>query len=341
MPFATLSRLCSSYWAESDFDEAERARWREEDRWGGVYRYEMPFHAAALERALHEHSRAVLALDAVQSVYDSEDLLDRVQLLFKPLANVFLLQPSPNLEKSLEILSRLPELDYRAGMKFWDYVVKHPANFRLSRHIVFNEERTSAETCEEILRLIDPSQSVVLIGPPGAGKSTQSRLLAERLNKPCVSLDVLGWDYAKEAGWSELYAHEILERDGSDALWRWEQEVNLHVIRRVRNDFPNAVIAFGMHALFDENDPLQQAQQLLSSTPNIVLLLPYPDLDASVKALEERTPPMLNGMPMDRFLLSHPSNGLLATHTFYTDGKTAKALADEIVHVLIDPPASA
>jgi cytidylate kinase len=43
----------------------------------------------------------------------------------------------------------------------------------------------------------------ILIGPMGAGKSTQGKLLAEALGLPQCSMDEIRWDYYREMGFDD------------------------------------------------------------------------------------------------------------------------------------------
>ncbi len=169
LPLLHLASLCPHYWAEAGFDAIQQAELREADRWGGIYRYQMPFNAYALERALVNHPRCVLELAAAQSVYDDPDLLARVQQLLRPYRHVVLLVPSPDVDESLRLLAKRRE---QQGGAFWDDVVKHLAHFALAKQVVYTRDRTPEETCAEILQRVDPAASIILIGPVGAGKST-------------------------------------------------------------------------------------------------------------------------------------------------------------------------
>jgi hypothetical protein len=54
----------------------------------------------------------------------------------------------------------------------------------------------------------------------------------------------------------------------------------------------------------------------------VVLLLPSPDVDHSVRILEERQRVLFDGMELNEHFVRHHSNHDLAKLTVYTDRKT-------------------
>lgn len=72
---------------------------------------------------------------------------------------------------------------------------------------------------------------IVLLGPVRAGKSTLSRLLAQRLELPQVSVDEVRWKYYKEIGYDEALAKEFRARGGFLA-----QVLYWNLFRRIRSN---------------------------------------------------------------------------------------------------------
>ena len=62
---------------------------------------------------------------------------------------------------------------------------------------------------------------IILIGPIGTGKSTLSRLLAEKLNLPQCPMDELRWPYYKEIGYEEEVQKRIQEQEGFPGVYRY------------------------------------------------------------------------------------------------------------------------
>ena len=68
----------------------------------------------------------------------------------------------------------------------------------------------------------------------------------------------------------------------------------------------------------------------------MVLLLPSPDVDHSVRILEERQRALFDGMELNEHFVRHHSNHDLAKLTVYTDRKTPQETREEILS-RIDP----
>jgi adenylate kinase family enzyme len=64
-------------------------------------------------------------------------------------------------------------------------------------------------------------REVILIGPMGAGKSTQGKLLAAALGLPQCSMDEVRWDYYREIGFDDERQREIGEKKGFAEIYRY------------------------------------------------------------------------------------------------------------------------
>jgi shikimate kinase len=60
--------------------------------------------------------------------------------------------------------------------------------------------------------------TIVLIGPPGAGKTTVAPLLGKRLGRRVIDLDTERWAYYAEIGYSHDHAQRLVEERGVEAL---------------------------------------------------------------------------------------------------------------------------
>ena len=74
---------------------------------------------------------------------------------------------------------------------------------------------------------------VLLLGPTRTGKSTVSRLLAQQLGMPSVSLDELRWDYYAEIGYDAALARQIRQQGGFLALVLYRQLFDVYSVERV------------------------------------------------------------------------------------------------------------
>jgi shikimate kinase len=187
----------------------------------------------------------------------------------------------------------------------------------------------------------DQRQDIVLIGPIGAGKSTIGKLLAERLNLPQVAMDDVRFGYYKEIGYDEALADELGRREGFAGKYRYWKPFEIYAVERVLSEHRDCVIDFGGgHSVYEDDAMFDRARWALAPYANVVLLLPSPDLDESVRVLRERHggPIIDNGLDFDEHFVKHHSNHDLATITIYTKDRTPQQTCDEILRRLLTVP---
>jgi shikimate kinase len=177
------------------------------------------------------------------------------------------------------------------------------------------------------------SSDIILIGPMSAGKSTQGELLSEKLQIPRRSMDDLRFAYYQEIGYDEELAKQIAERDGFLGLYRYWKPFEIHAVERLLAEHTGCVIDFGAgHSVYEDADLFARAQRALAPYENVVLLLPSPDLDESVRLLNERTGGCVSeGFDFCDHFVRHHSNHDLAKIVVYTHGKTPQETRDEIL----------
>jgi shikimate kinase len=174
-------------------------------------------------------------------------------------------------------------------------------------------------------------ETIVLIGPIGVGKSTQAKLLAERLGMPRCSYDEVKGKYWKNLGLSKEKAHSIEKEHGVYAMISYMNEFKSKTVCAIINDHPGHIIDFGGGAqTFDEPHQVEMVQQVFEPIINIFLLLPTPDLETNIKSL----PGLKEDYPINAYLILHPTNELFAKKFVYTLGKTPEKIADEIISQL-------
>jgi adenylate kinase family enzyme len=180
------------------------------------------------------------------------------------------------------------------------------------------------------------SSSIILIGPLRTGKSTQGKLLSARSGWPQASLDLLRKDYYREAGYEDDLALEIRQKGGFLALVYYWKQFELHAIERVLEEHPQSVIDFGAGATILENKfQFARLRELLAPYPNVVLILPSPDPDESIRILTERSQDLTGtfqqGFNWHEYFIRHPANRILAKQEVYTIGKTPDETCTEIL----------
>lgn len=182
---------------------------------------------------------------------------------------------------------------------------------------------------------------IVLIGPMAAGKSTVGQLLAEALGLPQHSMDDLRWDYYAEIGYSSATEKQIREREGVLGALRYWKPFEAHAVERLLADHEQCVFDFGAgHTVYEDEALFERVRAALEPYPNVILLLPSPDLDASVRILQERFASMIgwdgiaDGVSLHEHFVKHPSNHALAKHVVYTEGKTPEATCADILRLI-------
>ncbi|WP_020176924.1 shikimate kinase [Methyloferula stellata] len=181
---------------------------------------------------------------------------------------------------------------------------------------------------------------IILIGPSGAGKSTQGKLLARTLCLPQCSMDDLRWDYYREIGFDEEKQREITEKEGLGAVLRYWKPFEAHAVERLLAEHHDCVIDFGAgHSVFEADDLFARVQKALMPYPNVVLLLPSPDLDESVRVLLKRRPDLPPGVN-EHFVRYH-CNHDLAKIVIYTAGQKPKETRDCILKAVADKAGAA
>ena len=177
---------------------------------------------------------------------------------------------------------------------------------------------------------------IILIGPQTAGKSTVGKLLVDRLDLPQCSMDEQRWNYYKEIGYDEVLAKQKRETEGAWGIIRYWKPFEAYAVERLLSDYTNCVIDFGAgHSVYDDPLLFQRVQQALSPYPNVVLLLPSPDLKESIRILNERNKHLPDDIRnTNEYFVRHPSNHKLARFTVYTKAKTPKETCNEILRLV-------
>ncbi len=180
------------------------------------------------------------------------------------------------------------------------------------------------------------SDVIIIIGPIGAGKSTLARLLSEKLQILHCPMDALRWDYYKEIGYDEELANQIRAKDGFLGLYHHWKPFEAHSVERILSEHSNCVIDFGGgHSVYEDDELFARIQRLLAPYENIVLVLPSPDLDESVRVLNERNGGVVSkGFDFNEHFVKHHSNHDLAKIVVYTEGKSPEETCDEIIRLI-------
>jgi len=183
-----------------------------------------------------------------------------------------------------------------------------------------------------------PSRSeFVLIGPHAAGKSTLARLLGARLGLPVVSLDAVKWEYFRALGCDEAEVARVREEQGFWAMTRWLQPWAIAMVERVLADHRDCIFDFGAgHSMYDDPAFVARIHAALAPFRHVVLVLPCPDEEESIRVLTERVGPFTIPehwvfVDVPAYEVRQPSNCTLATLTAYTHGRTPDEICDALL----------
>ncbi|HEU5098340.1 MAG TPA: shikimate kinase [Roseiflexaceae bacterium] len=179
--------------------------------------------------------------------------------------------------------------------------------------------------------------TIVLIGPPGAGKTTVAPLLAKRLGRPVIDLDTERWAYYAEIGYRHDHAQWLVEEQGLEALIAYWKPFELYAVERVLSDHTGSIIAFGAgHSVYDDATQFARVHSRLARCQHVVLIMPTPDRAQAIQHLNARLPiddPHRDAlMRIHDQLITNHSNEDLATITVYTEGKTPEDTCEDILH---------
>lgn len=187
--------------------------------------------------------------------------------------------------------------------------------------------------------------TIILIGPLGAGKTTVGHLLAEKLDMPFCSVDEVRSEYYEKVDYEETIAAQIAASDqGIQGVLRYSKPFEARMIEMVLVDH-HGIIDFGAsNSVYDDEDLFARVGKALAPFPNVILLLPSPDLDESAEILKNRLIRMLTEagkrfsdelFELNRYFVQHPSNHRLAKQVIYTRDKTPEMICEEIVQKLV------
>lgn len=163
--------------------------------------------------------------------------------------------------------------------------------------------------------------AIVLIGPPGAGKTTVGKALSKRLN-----LKFVDTDYLIEQKDGRKIAEIFLE-SGEEAFRALEKQVVLDSL-----DETDAVISLGGGAVLDLD---VQAKLRLQEK---VIFLDVSISNAAPRVGFNRDRPLLLGNPRQQWLglmeKRRPIYESLATFTVNTDNRKAQEIAESLVETI-------
>ena len=163
---------------------------------------------------------------------------------------------------------------------------------------------------------------IILMGPPGSGKTTVGKVLAKKTELPLIDTD----QKIEERTGRKI--PDIFLESGEDEFRKLERE---EVFSALKSD--ESIVSLGGGSILDE-----QVQTVLATMPCVVFL------DVSISNAAPRVGlnkdrPLLVGAPRQQWLslmqARRPIYERLATLTFSTDNKKPAEVAEEILAKVI------
>ena len=174
---------------------------------------------------------------------------------------------------------------------------------------------------------------IILIGPIGIGKSTVADLLSLRTGLPRRSMDEFRWKYYEALGYDHGLARQIRTEGGFWGLYRYWKPFEAHAVRKLLEDSSECIFDFGGgHSVYEDDSLFEQVREQLAPYSHVVLLIPSPDREESIRILHERNDYDSDDQrEVNEHFIRHHSNYDLAKFIVYTKDKDPDQVCDEVL----------
>lgn len=178
--------------------------------------------------------------------------------------------------------------------------------------------------------------TIILIGPEGAGKSTVGKLIAATLSKELFTLDRHRDELYAPYGYNKEHANLLYEQQG---LWKFYEYWNKFEFLTVR-DMLTGIIAgqsthagqildFGAgHSVYEDPAQFDEIRSLVKQFRNVIFLLPCEDKEKALALMEARRG---HKLPLNKQFMESECNAKLATLTVFTAESLPEQSAEKIL----------
>ena len=299
--------------------------------------YMQQYEVTAIESAIQQYSDHVIEIAASWPVTDDPELHERILLAVQQCQAVVFILPSPDhtvaYHKLRERYWRLIDIDLN------EQFIRNPSYQTLANHTIFTNNKTPTETAAEIISRIDLDDAdalpIMLIGPPAAGKSTISNLLAAYLNLPIYALDVEQLPFPSDSNYDANHVNRLYQTEGIRGVWRYQQPFIANHFEQILQAGQASIIDLGAgHAVFENENDLSRVAGIVAPYPHIYHLQPTADKEESIRILKERPRSTINGKDTNLYLIEHPAYREMATITLYTNDQTPEETCEQLIAIL-------
>ena len=176
------------------------------------------------------------------------------------------------------------------------------------------------------------NEPIILIGPMKAGKTTVGQLLAAWLHCSFSSLDRVERHYTEAFGFDAHLADTIQHTQGDWAWYSYRRQFFAEAVVQFLAEHASGVLELGGgHPILANEVHQARVDRALAPFQHVVLLLPTPDIEASLRILKGRQKPAHLNPDWNEAFLHDQRFFRLAKHVIYTEGQTPEATCHEIL----------
>lgn len=147
-----MSRLCLDRIANKARETGFRQKFHSSDEFNCF------MLAEVLKKTQEENTYGIVDFGAGHSVYDDEQIFQKVKSMLKPFKNIVLLLPDKDEETALEIMQKRSTGDTRDNKKFFE----SPCNRQLATMTVYGNNRQPSEIADDILvRIKERNEQII------------------------------------------------------------------------------------------------------------------------------------------------------------------------------------
>ncbi len=179
-------------------------------------------------------------------------------------------------------------------------------------------------------------KDIILMGPPGVGKTTTAKLISQKLDKPLISLDDIRFNYYKEIGYDNDHMKSLLEKAGIMAIYQYGKIFDTYCIERVLEDHHNCIFDFGGgNNASGFNFEFNRLNNALKPYNNVVLLYPCADKKEALEFVYKRREFTTAQKELIEHIVFDESNFKFAKHIVFVKNKTPEEVCKEVL-ALVD-----